>query len=410
MRSAGKLPNEKEKWEITVQSRQARPSENKFGQNCTSMISDRLRFELLQNFGHQITAWARDTAHQSLSVQSRRADHLTALHTYDKHPMRSAKTGPKSAGTSHCPQVIELQSRRADHLTALHKYELLARWDLPKLVPNLLGRHTVHHHCVQSKRADHLAALHKYDHPLRLPKLVPNLLARSHCPMHRLSPKQTSWPSDRTAQVWKLARCDCQNWSQICWDVTLPIDRCVQSRRADHLTALHKYENLPLRLPKLVPNLLGRHTDHHSIASKADELTIWPHCTSMKTGPLRLLKLETGKSVLHMSAEYTLPHYTTVGNSNISGTWWDLRKSESVCSLCFAPRRNVTGPVWECTRSQDGPQEKTGMAPFVPKRTRQMPGQLSWPWRDGSFSKSGGPGGTPRCVEGLERDYRGRPP
>ena len=43
----------------------------------------------------------------------------------------------------------------------------------------------------------------------------------------------------------------------------------------------------------------------------------------------------------------------------------------------------MTDPVCEGTRSRDGPQEKTGMAPSVPKRTRQMPGQLSWPLRNG---------------------------
>ena len=63
-----------------------------------------------------------------------------------------------------------------------------------------------------------------------------------------------------------------------------------------------------------------------------------------------------------------------------------MRKSESVCSFCLA-RRNVTDPVCERTRSQDGPQEKIGMAPFVPKGTRQMPGQLSWPLRNGCRKK-----------------------
>ena len=29
----------------------------------------------------------------------------------------------------------------------------------------------------------------------------------------------------------------------------------------------------------------------------------------------------------------------------------------------------------------------TGMAPFVPKRTRQTPGQLSWPLRNGCREK-----------------------
>ena len=60
-----------------------------------------------------------------------------------------------------------------------------------------------------------------------------------------------------------------------------------------------------------------------------------------------------------------------------------MRKSESVCPFCLA-QQNVTDSVCESTRSQDGPQEKTGMAPFVPTRTRQMPGQrLSWLLRDG---------------------------
>ena len=63
-----------------------------------------------------------------------------------------------------------------------------------------------------------------------------------------------------------------------------------------------------------------------------------------------------------------------------------MRKSESVCSFCLA-RRNVADPVCERTRSQDGPQEKTGMARFVPKRTRQMPGQLSCPLRYGCRKK-----------------------
>ena len=63
-----------------------------------------------------------------------------------------------------------------------------------------------------------------------------------------------------------------------------------------------------------------------------------------------------------------------------------MRKSESVCSFCLA-RRNVTDPVCEPTRSQDGPQEKIGIAPFVPQRTRQMPGQPSWPLRNGCRKK-----------------------
>ena len=44
----------------------------------------------------------------------------------------------------------------------------------------------------------------------------------------------------------------------------------------------------------------------------------------------------------------------------------------------------MTDPVCERTRLQDGTQEKTGMAP---KRTRQMPSQLSWPLRNGCRKK-----------------------
>ena len=47
----------------------------------------------------------------------------------------------------------------------------------------------------------------------------------------------------------------------------------------------------------------------------------------------------------------------------------------------------MTDSVWERTRSQDGLQEKTGMVPFVAERTRQTPGPLSWPLRNGCRKK-----------------------
>ena len=43
---------------------------------------------------------------------------------------------------------------------------------------------------------------------------------------------------------------------------------------------------------------------------------------------------------------------------------------------------SVTDFAWERTGSQDGLQETTGMQAFV-SRKRQVPGQLSWPLRDG---------------------------
>ena len=48
-----------------------------------------------------------------------------------------------------------------------------------------------------------------------------------------------------------------------------------------------------------------------------------------------------------------------------------MRKSDSVTDL-----------AWERTGSQEGLQETTGMQAFV-SRKRQVPGQLSWPLRDG---------------------------
>ena len=223
-----------------------------------------------------------------------------------------------------------------------------------------------------------------------------------------------STPSFLTLKLFPSRQAD---WCQICWDVTLPIsieskadepticsdcasmiklslrspkpvpnlpgrhtapDNCVQSRRADHLAALRRYDNCPMRSPKVVPNLPGHHTVHsHWIQSRrADHL---PALLKNDNRPRRLLKLVANRAA----------HVRWLHSSSLHNCWklehlWNvvrMRKSESVCSFCLAPR-NVTDPVWERTRCQDGPQEKTGMAPSVPNRTRQMPGQLSCPLRD----------------------------